>query len=84
MGYVELPDQPPAGGGKLQGTIELDKDELTATVSLLKEALAELTRGMANGVGGSTLAPPAAAPVPQQQQQAPPRPAPTTAQQQPA
>lgn len=68
MGYVELPDSAPAGG-KLHGVIKFDEQELRATVSLLKEALAELTREMPNGVthaaaapaGSSTGAPPSAA-----------------------
>jgi hypothetical protein len=57
MGYVELPLEPPRQGGKLTGTIVLDSDELRVTVGLLKDALAELTKGMANGVTPHTAAP---------------------------
>lgn len=64
MGYVELPDQPPAAGGKLQGTVVLDKQELRVTVDLLKDALAELTRGMANGFGHAAAAPAGPTPTP--------------------
>lgn len=56
MGFVELPDQAPPSGGKLQGTIVLDEQELQITVSLLKDALAELTKGMANGVTHASAA----------------------------
>jgi hypothetical protein len=62
MGYVDLPDQPPATGGKLQGTIVLDEQELRVTVGLLKDALAELTKGMANGFSHAAAAPLAATP----------------------
>jgi hypothetical protein len=58
MGYVELPDLPPSAGGKLHGEIVLDGPELRATVDLLKEALAELTQGMANGFSSHAAAAP--------------------------
>jgi hypothetical protein len=72
MGYVELPLEPPRQGGKLTGTVVLDSDELRVTVGLLKDALAELTNGMSNGVIHHAAAPqpgphgqPAAAAAPQ-------------------
>ena len=40
MGYVELPDLPPPGGGRMSGTILLERHELLETIDLLKQALA--------------------------------------------
>lgn len=61
MGYVELPDHVPAAGGRLHGTILFDDQELRVTVSLLKDALAELTRDVPNGF---IHAAPPAGPIP--------------------
>lgn len=73
MGYVELPDHVLAAGGRLHGTILFDDQELRVTVNLLKDALAELTRDVPNGV---IHAAPPAGPIPTpaapaQQRQAP-------------
>lgn len=81
MGYVELPDLAPAAGGKLHGEIVLDGPELRATVDLLKEALAELTQGMANGFSSHAPAPSGPSPAPTAAAAAP-RPATTAHQQQ--
>lgn len=71
MGWTQLPERPPSGGGRMSGTIVLERDELAGVVELLKAAVAEFAaasglanRHAASPAGASYVPSPAATPVP--------------------